>query len=157
MVQKTTDPFGTGSVFAKTYRRTHSGLAIVIAAILDNKLELCLKRAIRPMPKRLYAELFDPMRALGSFASKITMAYALNIITRDIYSDLEKIRKIRNAFAHSPDILDFESESIAPLFARLKRSVQAKADRPDLQFLECVTPIDEALDAYLKPKGAQAS
>jgi DNA-binding MltR family transcriptional regulator len=104
------------------------------------------------MPKKLYAELFDPMRALGSFASKITMAYALNIITRDIYSDLETIRKIRNAFAHSPDILNFESKSIAPLLDRLKKSVHAKADRPDLQFLECVTPIDEALDAYLKSK-----
>jgi hypothetical protein len=160
MAQKTIDidPFSTHSVFGKTYRRTHSGLAIVIAAIYDNKLEQCLRLAMPPMTKKLYNELFDSMHgALGSFANKITMAYALKIITSDIYSDLNKIRKIRNTFAHSKDILSFESESIAPLLRQLNKSVQVKANRLDLQFLECLTPVDEALDAYLKSKGAQAS
>ncbi len=156
MAHETNDPFGVRSAFAQIQRRTHSGLAIAVAAILDSQLELCLKQAMLPMPKKLYAQLFDPMRALGSFASKITMAYALGIVTRDIYNRLENVRKIRNAFAHSTVVLNFESAPVAPLLDRLKKSMELKTNSPQGQFLECVKPIDEALNAYLKSKGAQA-
>jgi DNA-binding MltR family transcriptional regulator len=149
MTQAAGDPLGIKSRFAELQRRGHPGLAIAVAAILDTQLEQCLKHAMRPLPKKVYEDLFDPMRALGSFASKITMAYALRIISREIYLELEKVRRIRNGFAHSSNLLHFDSESIAPLFAQLKASTQSKSTSPSQQFLECIKPIDKALAAYL--------
>ena len=66
------------------------------------------------MSKTQYADLFGPMAPLGSFASKIRMAYALNVITRDVYRDLEKLRKLRNAFAHlTVALTHLDNEAIA--------------------------------------------
>ena len=95
------------------------------AAIVGSQLQKLINLAMRPMSKTRYANLFGPMAPLGSFASKIRMAYALNVITRDVYRDLAKLRKLGNAFAHStvaPTHLD--SEAVAPLFNRLTKSVQ---------------------------------
>ena len=108
------------------------------------------------MSKKLYAELFEPMRALGSFASKITMAYALRIVTKEIYNDLERVRRLRNAFAHASEVLNFESESIAPLLQHLNKAAATHAITSQEQFLKCIEPIDEALQAYLKSKGVVA-
>jgi len=76
------------------------------------------------------------------------MARALGIISKDVYYELEKIRKIRNAFAHSPLLLHLGSAPIAPLFASLKRP-GSRVTRPALVFLECVRAIDNALDDYI--------
>jgi hypothetical protein len=88
-------------------RRTHTGVVLTTVAILDNQLERALKKAMKPLSKRLYGELFETFKPLGSFFGKIIMARALGIITIDIYTELEKIRSIRNAFAHSSKLLDF--------------------------------------------------
>ncbi len=127
---------------------THAGVAITAVAILDVQLERCLKRAMRPS-KSMYEQFFESFRPLNTFFSKIAMAYALRIITKDGYDELEKIRKIRNAFAHSSDLLHFESDSIAPLLAKLKRPPQSKATKPAMVFLECAGVIDKALNDYL--------
>ena len=67
-----------------------------------------------PMSKTQYADLFGPVTPLVSFASEIRMAYALNVIRRNVYRDLEKLRKLRNAFAHSTVALThLDSESVA--------------------------------------------
>jgi hypothetical protein len=55
-------------------QRTHAGVAIAAAAILDSQLEQAIKRALRPMPQKLYDRLFDSFQPLGSFSSKIIMA-----------------------------------------------------------------------------------
>ncbi len=127
---------------------THSGVVIAATAIIDNQLERSLKRAMRPMSKSMYEKLFGAFRPLNTFSSKIAMAYALSIINRDVYNELEKIRKIRNEFAHSSSVVHFGSTAIAPLFGRLKRS-SSKSTKPARVFLECVKAIDAALGEYL--------
>ena len=138
------------------YQQTHASVVISAAAIVDSELEESIKLALRAMTKTQYAELFGPMAPLGSFASKIRMAYALNIITKDIYRDLESLRKLRNAFAHSTEAMThLGSDAIAPLFNKLtksdnpkKLSVRAQLDL----FLECVKPIGTALSTYKASK-----
>ena len=93
--------------------------------------------------------IFGASRPLNDFSSKITMAYALKIISKDVYDELEKIRAIRNAFAHSAELLHFDSERIAPLFASLKRP-QSKATDPSTVFLACAKAIETALKDYLR-------
>lgn len=102
-------------------QRTHAGVAISTAAILDRQLELALKRAMRPMSNTLYRRLFvDSIGPLYGFSNKIVMAHSLGIVSKDVYAELEKIKKIRNKFAHSSGFLHFGSEKIAPLPAELK-------------------------------------
>jgi DNA-binding MltR family transcriptional regulator len=129
-------------------RMTHSGVVIAASAILETRLERVLKQALRPMSKAMHARLFDSFRPLSSFSSKIMMAYALGAITRDVFDELEKIRAIRNEFAHSAELLHFESATIARKFSTLKRP-PTTSKRPTEVFLECVRAIDDSLEAYL--------
>ena len=149
MAAKTSDPFGFKSAISQYERWSHAALVLSLTAILDGQLERCLKRAMRPMPNKLYADIFDPMRPLGSFASKVVMAYALGVVTRDTYLELEKVRAIRNAFAHSTALLHLDSDSIAPLFTKLRRPAEAEGKDLNLVFLECIKPLEEALEKYL--------
>jgi DNA-binding MltR family transcriptional regulator len=129
-------------------RMTHSGIVIAAAAILDNQLERALKRAMRPLSNNMYERLFDSFRPLNSFSSKIVMAYALGIISVDLYEELEKIRHIRNQFAHSSGILHFGSPEVEPMFLALKRTSTVSKTSVEV-FVACVKAIDDHIDAYL--------
>jgi DNA-binding MltR family transcriptional regulator len=127
---------------------THSGIVIAAAAILDNQLERALKRAMRPLSNNMYERLFDSSRPLNSFSSKIIMAHALGIISVDLYEELEKIRHIRNQFAHSSGFLHFGSPEIEPMFLTLKRPSTVSKTSAEV-FIACVKVIDDHIDAYL--------
>jgi DNA-binding MltR family transcriptional regulator len=129
-------------------RMTHSGIVIAAAAILDNQLERALKRAMRPLSNNMYERLFDSSRPLNSFSSKIIMAHALGIISVDLYEELEKIRHIRNQFAHSSGFLHFGSPEIEPMFLTLKRPSTVSKTSAEV-FIACVKVIDDHIDAYL--------
>jgi DNA-binding MltR family transcriptional regulator len=137
-------------------QRTHAGVAIATAAILDNHLELALKAAMLPMSKRAYSELFDSFRPLSTFSAKIRMAYALRIVSKEVHGELEKIRKIRNVFAHSSNLLHFGSPEVAPLFATLKHPT-SKASPAASIFVECARPIIDELVEYVKRMGKAPS
>ena len=74
--------------------RTHAGVVIAVAAILDSQLEHAIKLAMRPMSEKMYKRIFSPFRPLNTFSAKIEIAYAFRIITKEIYDELEKIREI---------------------------------------------------------------
>jgi hypothetical protein len=133
-------------------RMTHSGLVLASTAILDNQLERALKKSMKPLSGNLYKELFGPFRPLGDFASKIIVARALGVITPDIYVELEKIRRIRNRFAHSSKLLSFESDEIRPKLSALTKRKPIKANL-SMQFVDCVVVINEFLEAYLVRMG----
>ena len=131
-------------------KRTHVGVAIFTAAVLYRLMEHALKQAMRPMSVKIYERLFvDSVGPLNSFASKIVMAYALGIISKDDYTELGKIKKIRNKFAHSSELLHFDSEKITPLLARLKRP-ESEVTKPAALFVLCAKVIANSLTAYIK-------
>ena len=134
-------------------QRTHAGVVIATAAILDSQLEDALKRAMRPMSKGRYKTLFDPFRPLGDFAGKIAMAYALGIVSEEVFRELEKIRKIRNLFAHSTEHLHLGSVEVAPLFATLKRPHMNGTIRDIEWFVRCAKAVGDSLKEYMKRMG----
>jgi DNA-binding MltR family transcriptional regulator len=136
-------------------RMTHASIVIAAAAILDSKLERALKRAMQPLSKKLYERLFDGFGPLSSFASKIVMAYALHIVSVQVFQNLEKLRKLRNAFAHSSKILSFGSAEVIPLFRALRIPTATK--KPEESFMEFVSVIDGALEEYLAQIGERPS
>ena len=74
--------------------------ALVLAAYLDQCLEVLLSHAF-PNQQTSCNAVFGDQRALGTFASKIDLAFFLNLIPESFQQDLHLIRKIRNQFAHS--------------------------------------------------------
>jgi DNA-binding MltR family transcriptional regulator len=129
-------------------RMSHSGIVIALAAILDNQLERALKRAMRPLSNNMYERLFESFRPLSSFSSKIVMAYALGMISLELYEELEKIRHIRNEFAHSSGVLHLGSPEIEPMFLTLKRPGTEFKTSVEV-FLASAQVIDDHLEAYL--------
>ena len=54
-------------------------------------------------------DLFGHDRPLGTFSSRILLAYRLGIISRDFESFLQTLRKLRNEAAHSSEKMDLSS------------------------------------------------
>lgn len=68
-------------------------------------------------------ELFDgPGAPLGTLSAKIAMADGLGIVSDRDREDLDTIRNIRNAFAHSMTHIAFTSAEVVALCARLNGS-----------------------------------
>jgi hypothetical protein len=76
------------------------------------------------------------------------MAYALDITSDAIHVELNKIRKIRNLFAHSTSILSLDKGPIRPLFDSLARPPETKGTYSEV-FVACITSLDDFLEKYL--------
>lgn len=75
------------------------------AAMLDLQLETILRRFLLPAKSNSEDErLFGANSPLATFSGKTTMAYRLGLIPPDVADMLDRIRKIRNDFAHEVTI-----------------------------------------------------
>lgn len=63
--------------------------------------------------------MFSGYGPLSTFSAKIEIAYAFDLFEADMFRDLKAIKDIRNAFAHSKDVVHFGSTSLQPLFQKL--------------------------------------
>lgn len=109
-------------IFDILEKESDRGAVLVGTAYLENLLEKQLKYHFDPDSKKtkIVDELFKFESALGTFSSKIKICYCLNLITKDMYSDFEIIRKIRNLCAHSANKIFFGSKEIVSLTVNLK-------------------------------------
>jgi DNA-binding MltR family transcriptional regulator len=142
------DRLGLRAVADELMRRSHASTVIACTALLDAALEVSLAQVMRPLSKSMRADLFDPMRPLGSLAAKISLAHALRIVDRDCYRRLQKIRAIRNKFAHSEEPIDFSSPSIKPLVEQLISLGKPSNAHPDGAFAECASAVIKELSAF---------
>jgi DNA-binding MltR family transcriptional regulator len=126
-------------------QRSHSGAVIALTALMDVWLERVLKKALVPMPNRMHKRLFDAYRPLNTFASKIIVAYGVGAIPLETYEELEKIRAIRNIFAHGTVLLTFENATLAALVVTLKGQGETPIDR----FIASINGVREEMQKYL--------
>jgi hypothetical protein len=85
--------------------------AIVASSLVEDALRCCLCGFFTPVVDE--AEMFDKEGApLASFHAKIVMGYALGIYGEVTREDLRRIKLIRNAFAHSPRAITFETPEV---------------------------------------------
>jgi hypothetical protein len=85
---------------------------VVGAARLDLALERLLKWYLLHHPGGS-DNLFDPDRPLGTFSAKISLAFRLGLIDREVELSLQLVRKVRNDFAHSATIATLSESSHA--------------------------------------------
>jgi len=75
------------------------GCGIMASAYLEEFLTVALRQYM-VMDEKISEPLFDLSGALGTFSAKTKLAFALSIVGRGAYSDMNQIREIRNRFAH---------------------------------------------------------
>jgi hypothetical protein len=89
--------------------------AIVAASLVENNLALVISTRLRQFADDAEKRrLFDNSGALlSTFSNKIDMGFALNLYDRLVRDDLDRIREIRNQFAHHLDVRDFNHSDVA--------------------------------------------
>lgn len=94
------------------------GLILALAAFAEEALGDLIGAFM--MPGEPAAKLLEGFNApLGTFSARIKMAYALGLVTKRQYDDLERLRRIRNEFAHSWEPISFTDRNIASHIAAL--------------------------------------
>jgi hypothetical protein len=108
---------------------THTTAVVTAAAGLEGMLELAIRSKMRPLKQKMTERLFEGYGPLSSFAAKIDLAYALDITSTEINEELNKVRKIRNKFAHSIQAINLGSDEIRPLSIRSRKAIQQSTIR----------------------------
>ncbi|MEF8733745.1 MAG: MltR family transcriptional regulator [Candidatus Accumulibacter meliphilus] len=114
------------------------GSALFATAYLDKAISDLLYLSVVYEPKKVKKDLFDFNSPLGTFSSRIKMAYYLGKISKEVRQDLDLLRDIRNRFAHHPSVVSFDDEKIANKCRELQFSFREKKDQPRLHFLGSV-------------------
>lgn len=86
-------------------------VAIIAASMVEARLDGLLLMLFQ-RNKMVEERMFQPSGPLGSFSSKIDLAFLLNVISRNAHTQLVKIKDVRNLFAHKLNIQGFESPAI---------------------------------------------
>ena len=87
---------------------TDRAKVIVGATIIETQLEKLLEKVL-VQNNKLQKEAFDFNGFLGTFSSKINACFLLGLISKKLYNDIQRLRKLRNQFAH--DLLDCSLEN----------------------------------------------
>lgn len=123
-----TNPNEIVSGLKRVLSRTHAGVALAGAAIIEQGLERALRSRMRKLSHAERGRLFEGYGPLSTFSAKIDVVFALALIDREIYDRLNVVRKVRNKFAHSVNTLSFASPEIAALLFNLQPSSEEQAD-----------------------------
>ncbi|WCO03518.1 MltR family transcriptional regulator [Psychroserpens ponticola] len=100
-------------------KESDRGMSLYATAYIDKKLEILLKKKLIGSNKHL-KEIFSFNGPVGTFSSKIKLAYSIGLIDKVIMSDINILRQIRNEFAHSEKNISFETDSIRKSCNKLK-------------------------------------
>jgi len=109
-------------LFEALSRESDRGLILVSASYLDEALERLLRARFsieHKKSKSMIDPLFNTFGPLSTFSAKIKMSYAIDLIEKWVYRDLEILRKLRNEFAHSIGPAVFDSAEVVKLSEKL--------------------------------------
>lgn len=92
-------------------------IALIGASLVEKALEIAILAYLIPMTederKRMFS--YDYQGPLADLTARIKIAYALGIFGRKTRSDLEHVRAVRNAFAHSIRLIRFNTPEVAEI------------------------------------------
>jgi DNA-binding MltR family transcriptional regulator len=88
------------------------GLVLALAAFAEEALGDLIKAFLIPGdPAKQLLEVFNA--PLGTFSARIKMAYSLGLVTKRQHADLDRLRRIRNEFAHNWEPMSFNDQKVA--------------------------------------------
>src|SRR6266478_1236013 len=110
--------------------------AILLAAHIEFSLEYAILIRLKRNDEKTVKLLVDRDGPLSGFYAKIQLAYALGVFESDALYDLNIIRRVRNAFAHSPRPIDFTTEEIKKecLLLRCVKDMEIPEIKPNPEY-----------------------
>jgi len=87
-------------------------VALIVSSWIDDALSEMIKGSLVQDNATVLNDTFQHTGPLGTFSSRIKLAYLIRRIGREVFENLETIRGIRNDFAHSREDLQFSDQSI---------------------------------------------
>lgn len=94
-------------------------VAIVAASLVETRLEEAILSYLQRDDK-IVQDLFRSSGPLGSFSAKIRIAYLMGITSKVLMHELERMKNIRNKFAHNLSAMSFDETAIADQCKNLK-------------------------------------
>jgi hypothetical protein len=93
---------------------------ILMAALLDDALVFMISGKFLDLPNKNEAEyIFRPDGPLGSFSARAEISYLFGFIDEQAYGQLDDIREMRNACAHTKQPMSFSVAALANVAKRL--------------------------------------
>lgn len=114
--------------FTSLSTESDRGCVLVGAAFIDEGLEVLLRARMLhdgPSVKACVDPLFAGLGPLRSFWAKTQLCRAFDLIDDWMYEDLERIRNLRNLFAHSYENASFEDPRVIALTEGLEAANKA--------------------------------
>jgi len=128
------------------------GVAIVGGAWVDDGLLGMLYTAFQP-DQAIWKRVTSSYGPLSTFSAKIDVASLLGLVSPQIYSDLNAIRTIRNAFAHdvahkkTHEQLSFASNDIKQICLALRCVARENHSNPKLAFIRACASLSADFQA----------
>lgn len=93
---------------------------ILVASWADHILQIKLAQEFDKGNADARAALFSSNGPFATFSAKLNAAFCAGWIDRDVFDDLQVIRKMRNEFAHSIDSHTLHDEPFPAMVAKLR-------------------------------------
>jgi Mannitol repressor len=98
-------------------RLTHysdRAVAVIGSTLLDNALKVAIQTRFINLKLADVAQIFDGLSGgpLSSLSAKVKIAFALGIVNETRRDDLNRIRAVRNTFAHSIVPISFRTHAV---------------------------------------------
>lgn len=106
---------------------------IIIACWIDEFLKVKLMNVFSKGNREARKTLFTNNGPFATFAAKINVAFCAGWIERDVYHDIQIIRKLRNICAHTYDPVSLDEEEARKLLESLRVPHRQIYDWSDLR------------------------
>lgn len=93
---------------------------ILVASWADHLLRIRLAREFSKGNSDARSTLFSSNGPFATFSAKLSAAFCAGWIDRDVYHDLQVIRRLRNEFAHSIDGHTLHDEPFPSMVSKLR-------------------------------------
>ena len=127
-------------------KESDRGAALICGAMLDDLLEKTISAFL--IDHRDMKKLLNGLNApLGTFSSRIIMAYSLGLISEEEYEECNRLRSVRNEFSHRVH-QHFTDQKVQDICSNLRFAAQSILQHPNLpraQFLTSATALILAL------------
>lgn len=87
--------------------------AILGAVLAEHELEVSLRQRLPRITDDIWLAMLDEQGPYSTFSRKITAGHALRLYDDAFKSNLDIVRVIRNTFAHSKRLIDFDHPLVA--------------------------------------------
>lgn len=102
-----------GTIFFEMAEDGARGCVLAGTSFIEDVLQGAVAYRFGHLSAKELKDLFEGTAPLSTYSAKIKIAYAMGIIGKRTRHDLEKLRELRNAFAHSTRRLTFDLPEIA--------------------------------------------